>query len=109
MKKIIKLNDANLLGVILFQFQLDFEPNFENKRWVEFCRSQVPERIKMVVEFRSRTWYNENNISSTLKWLEEINCIKVISDELLRKYDKEFRLPPRCSLLTCQSVDNILF
>ena len=39
----------------------------------------------MVVDFRSRLWYNNDNLEATLKWLEEIDCINVISDELLHE------------------------
>ena len=87
-EKILKLHHADLLGVVLFQFQLDFKPTDENRRWVEYCRSRIPKDIKMVVEFRSRTWFDENNITikpKTIKWLGEINCINVISDELLHE------------------------
>ena len=84
-EKIIMLNNAKLLGVVLFQFQLDFKPSDANRRWVEFCRSQIPKDINVCVEFRSRVWYDDHNISATIKWLEKINCIKVLSDELLRK------------------------
>jgi hypothetical protein len=39
----------------------------------------------MVVDFRSRLWYNNDHLEATLKWLEEIDCINVISDELLHE------------------------
>ena len=35
-------------------------PTPQNKSWVEFCRSNIPPNIKMVVDFRSRLWYNND-------------------------------------------------
>ena len=84
-EKIVALRSVNLLGAVLFQFQLDFTPTPQNKKWVEFCRSNIPSGSKMVVDFRSRLWYSNGHLDATLKWLEAIDCVNVISDELLHE------------------------
>ena len=48
------LERNNMLGLILFQFQLDFVPTKSNRQWVEYCRSRLPQGVKMGVEFRCR-------------------------------------------------------
>ena len=98
-EKVVALQSAKLLGVVLFQFQLDFTPTPQNKSWVEFCRSNIPSGVKMVVDFRSRLWYSSGHLDTTLKWLEAIDCVNVISDELLHelhrnKLQKQMHVAP---------------
>lgn len=44
------------LGLVIFQFQLNFEPSNNNKMYVKHCREMLDKRYSMGIEFRNRKW-----------------------------------------------------
>jgi uncharacterized protein YecE (DUF72 family) len=86
------LHRRNLLGIVLFQFQLDFTPSPVNREWVLYCRSRLPEGIKMGVEFRCRDWYNVS--PPVTVWFKQIkHCVQIISDELVHELHRNKNRP----------------
>lgn len=85
----IKYNSALLpayqkrkLGVVIFQFHTGFHPSDDNKSHVLECRYYLDARFPMAVEFRSRVWFSEENLSATLDWLSQHNIGLVVADDL---------------------------
>ena len=63
------LRKADKLGLLLFQFPPWFHVGKKNRDYVLECaRRAAPDRI--CVEFRNKTWMNEENRSRTLEFLE---------------------------------------
>ena len=57
---------AGQLGSVLFQFHVSFGPSAAHRQHVEWCRRRLDARVAMSVEFRSRTWFdNETERQST--------------------------------------------
>ena len=98
------LQKKNMLGLVLFQFQLDFVPNGKNRRWVEYCRTQLPVGTKMGVEFRCRDWYNVATVPDTTKWLRATVCVEIVCDELLHELHRNRKLNPAHSAPSINSA-----
>ena len=49
---------AKKMGCIIFQFPLSFAPSDDNRRHIEWCRSNIRNSLEMAVEFRARSWFS---------------------------------------------------
>lgn len=61
--------ESDKLGVIVFQFQLNFGPTEKSKEHVRWCRSHLAPQYKMAIEFRNRGWIkDETTIKDTVEF-----------------------------------------
>ena len=74
------LRDAGKLGAILLQFPPWFHISRENKRYVEQCRTSLPED-SLAIEFRNASWLSERNAPETLRMLADNGLTYVCVDE----------------------------
>ena len=84
-EKIVALRSANLLRGRSVSIPAGLYPHSAEQKMGRVLPVQHPSGSKMVVDFRSRMWYSNGHLDATLKWLEAIDCVNVISDELLHE------------------------
>jgi uncharacterized protein YecE (DUF72 family) len=60
------------LGVVIFQFQTNFDSTDIHRKYVEECADSLRPESHMAIEFRCRTWFNESNREATLVWLRSL-------------------------------------
>lgn len=84
---------SNKLGCVLFQFQAGFIANEENRLHLLDCRRRLSSKCKMAgivfledrylseVEFRSKTWLLEPELSKTVEFLTKNKICFACSDE----------------------------
>jgi len=84
------------LGVVIFQFQLNFAPSEENKEHIRWCRSMLDPSYGMAIEFRNRQWVrDEATIRETVEFAKSVNCALVAEDDLEHEVIARFTpLPP---------------
>jgi uncharacterized protein YecE (DUF72 family) len=73
------LRSAGKLGGILMQFAPYVVPREASIDYLEFAREQLGED-EMLVEFRHRSWYEEDQLPETLAFLERIGASHVVVD-----------------------------
>jgi uncharacterized protein YecE (DUF72 family) len=73
------LRDAGKLGGLLFQFPPYVVPKEASYDYLGWAREQVGED-RMLVEFRHRAWYEEDQREETLRFLEEHGMSHVVVD-----------------------------
>jgi uncharacterized protein YecE (DUF72 family) len=73
------LRATGKLGGILMQFAPYVVPREASLDYLEFAREQLAED-PMLVEFRHRSWYEEEQLSETLALLERIGASHVVVD-----------------------------
>jgi uncharacterized protein YecE (DUF72 family) len=73
------LRDAGKLGGILMQFAPYVVPRESSVDYLEFAREQLGED-DMLVEFRHRSWYEDDQLGETLALLERIGASHVVVD-----------------------------
>jgi uncharacterized protein YecE (DUF72 family) len=73
------LRSEGKLGGILMQFAPYVVPREASIDYLEFAREQLGED-DMLVEFRHRSWYEEDELSETLALLERIGASHVVVD-----------------------------
>jgi uncharacterized protein YecE (DUF72 family) len=73
------LRSAGKLGGILMQFAPYVVPREYSVDYLEFAREQLGED-EMLVEFRHRSWYEEDQLPETLALLERIGASHVVVD-----------------------------
>jgi uncharacterized protein YecE (DUF72 family) len=74
------LRAAGKLGAILLQFPPWFPISRANKQYIVGCAERVAPR-RVCVEFRQRTWMNDENKEETLKFLSDHQLPYVCVDE----------------------------
>ncbi|ADU31673.1 DUF72 domain-containing protein [Evansella cellulosilytica] len=74
------MKEANKLAMILLQFPPWFECNKENVTYLRYCRQQFS-HWDIALEFRHRSWYNEQFMEKTIAFMEEDEWIHSICDE----------------------------
>ena len=73
------LRSAGKLGGLLFQFPPYVVPKEASYDYLAWAREQVGDD-KMLVEFRHRAWYEEDQREETLRFLEEHDMAHVVVD-----------------------------
>jgi uncharacterized protein YecE (DUF72 family) len=73
------LRDAGKLGGILMQFAPYVVPRESSVDYLEFAREQLGDD-DMLVEFRHRSWYEDDQLGETLALLERIGASHVVVD-----------------------------
>jgi uncharacterized protein YecE (DUF72 family) len=73
------LREAGKLGGILMQFAPYVVPREASVDYLEFAREQLGDDA-MLVEFRHRSWYEEDQRAETLSLLERIGAAHVVVD-----------------------------
>jgi uncharacterized protein YecE (DUF72 family) len=69
LRALLPLNDAGKLGAILFQFPPWFVIGRRNRNYVTECAKRAAP-MRICVEFRNKSWMEEDNAAETLEWLE---------------------------------------
>ena len=85
---------ANKMGVVLFQFHLNFLPSESNMKFVESCAKHLRQDVKMAVEFRNRSWHFADDRKDGGLGLLSFDCIG-----RLLNFDEPDRLEKTCSWL----------
>eukprot|EP00981_Chlorochromonas_danica_P006725 scaffold1463_cov189-Ochromonas_danica.AAC.20 len=89
--------DANKMGVVVFQFQLNVIPSAEARAHVEECARRLRGDVKMAIEFRSRLWIAPDCVDHMLDWLRGLRpptgaaficCDDLVSEVYLTKEAK---------------------
>jgi len=73
------------MGLVLFQFHLNFQPTAANREHVLGCRRRLNRKFQMAVEFRNRSWITDEEGDVTERWLREHGLVLVVADELLHE------------------------
>jgi uncharacterized protein YecE (DUF72 family) len=73
------LRSAGKLGGLLFQFPPYVVPKESSLDYLAWAREQVGDD-RMLVEFRHRAWYEEDQVEETLRFLEEHEMAHVVVD-----------------------------
>ena len=73
------LRDAGKLGGLLFQFPPYVVPKESSYDYLAWAREQVGDD-RMLVEFRHRAWYEDDQREETLRFLEEHEMSHVVVD-----------------------------
>lgn len=77
---LMPLHSAGKLGFVLFQFPEWFTPSTDNKAYLEWCLTRLPD-YRVAVEFRLRSWMDPpDRAARTLSWLSELNVPYVCLD-----------------------------
>ncbi|MET3682293.1 uncharacterized protein YecE (DUF72 family) [Alkalibacillus flavidus] len=79
-EQIEPLMQANKLNCLLFQFPPWFDLNRDHVRRLTFIREQFSD-YPLAIEFRNRTWYDQQVKQDTLTFLNNHNWIHTICDE----------------------------
>ena len=74
------LRDAGKLGLIVFQFPPWFTATQANARYIERCRTRLPDE-SLAIEFRHASWLTDSRRDRTLDFLRDLNLTYVIVDE----------------------------
>eukprot|EP01038_Epipyxis_sp_PR26KG_P007837 gene7837-10644_t len=83
------------LGVIVFQFQLNITPCLLNRQYIERCAQNLDQTVIMAVEFRNRSWLDENHLEDTIIWLKSLRKVSggiclICADDLIHEvYQKD--------------------
>lgn len=77
---LLPLDSAGKLGVVLFQFPPWFRPTKESREYILQAKEMMGQ-YRIAVEFRHNSWLNEENLESTLRFLEENELPFVAVDE----------------------------
>jgi len=77
---IMPLRDGGKLGAVLFQFApwVAFHPR--NREHIEECRERLT-GFRLAVEFRNKTWFEDDHRDRTLAFERERGLVNVIVDE----------------------------
>lgn len=77
---IVPLRDGGKLGAVLFQFApwVAFHPR--NREHIEECLARLP-GFRLAVEFRNKTWFEDDHRDRTLAFERERGLVNVIVDE----------------------------
>lgn len=74
---------AAKLGVVVFQFHLNFTPGETNRQHVLWCREKLAGDVPMAVEFRNRAWFESPAAAAeTASFLRAHGIILIAADEL---------------------------
>jgi len=73
-------DSAGKLGVILFQYPPYFICRDKNKEYILECKKKFPQ-YRLAIEFRHKSWVEDESLSGTLKFLRENNLTFVSVDE----------------------------
>jgi len=80
------------VGVIVFQFQLNFKPGPETEDHLRECRRYLRSDYRMAIEFRDRSWVAPANNLRTMTLLEDLGAAAIVIDEL--KHELYLEDPP---------------
>jgi len=105
---------AKKIGVVIFQFQLNFIPNESSRTYVEHCAEMLDTAFSMAVEFRNRKWLEGEQLSLTVDWLSKLRSPKGVAlvacddleHEVYQKDSDQFGLPDGQSLVHLPVVLN---
>jgi uncharacterized protein YecE (DUF72 family) len=64
---------AKKMGCVIFQFPLSYQPTDENRRHIEWCRSQIHRSLEMAVEFRARSWFTPDASSTVVCFIHRVS------------------------------------
>lgn len=78
-KALEPLHAADKLGVVVFQFPQWFKPQSATLKHLQECGTRLP-RFCTGVEFRNRRWFDEDNVSKTLGFLNRNGLVHVAVD-----------------------------
>lgn len=73
-------DSAGKLGIVLFQYPPYFTCKDKNKEYILECKKKLSQ-YQLAIEFRHRSWVDDNNINETLDFLKQNDLIFVIVDE----------------------------
>jgi uncharacterized protein YecE (DUF72 family) len=79
-RALLPLDSAGKLGVVLFQFPPWFHPGEQQRDYILFCKSRLPQ-YRIAIEFRHGSWVNEKNKERTLSFLRDNDLPFVCVDE----------------------------
>ncbi|MFL5925666.1 MAG: DUF72 domain-containing protein, partial [Gaiellaceae bacterium] len=74
------LREAGQLGSVLLQYPRWFFTSSENRATIVEAKERLGEDVRVAVEFRNGTWFNEKNIERTLRFLEDNKLPLVMVD-----------------------------
>src|SRR4051794_23109928 len=74
------LREASQLGSILLQYPRWFFTSSQNRDLILEAQQRLGEDVRVAVEFRNASWFNEKNIERTLQFLEEHKLPLVMVD-----------------------------
>ena len=72
--------EAQKLAMILVQFPPWFDCQKKNVQYIRYVKQQLA-AFPIAIEFRNRTWYNEQYLDGTLTFLREQGFIHTVCDE----------------------------
>ncbi|GEK33838.1 DUF72 domain-containing protein [Kurthia sibirica] len=72
--------DQKRLAMILVQFPPWFDCQYKNVQYIRYVKEQL-EKYPIAIEFRNRTWFNEQFKAGTLGLLKELNITNTVCDE----------------------------
>ncbi|MFC6465350.1 DUF72 domain-containing protein [Marinilactibacillus sp. GCM10026970] len=72
--------EAGKVKAFLFQFPPYFDCTRQNVQYLRLVRKLMGD-WPLAIEFRSQSWFNENNQSKTIHFLKELEMINVIVDQ----------------------------
>lgn len=70
----------NKIKAFLFQFPLYFDCTKQNVTYLRRVRKLMHD-LPVAIEFRSQSWFTEQNMNKTLEFLRQLNFINVIVDQ----------------------------
>ncbi len=77
---IAPLQERAQLRALLFQFPPWLAKEARVKDYIEQCREYFAPHL-VAIEFRHGSWFQEGELTATLKWLRELDAVHVIVDE----------------------------
>ena len=78
--RLLPLDSAGKLGVVLFQFPHWFYPGNERRDYILSCKDRLPQ-YTLAIEFRHGSWVNEKNRERTMAFLTDNGLPFVCVDE----------------------------
>jgi uncharacterized protein YecE (DUF72 family) len=74
------LRESGQLGSVLLQYPRWFYTSSENRDLILDAQERLGDNVRVAVEFRNATWFNEKNIERTLRFLEDHKLPLVMVD-----------------------------
>src|SRR3954471_14110846 len=74
------LREAGQLGSVLLQYPRWFFTSSQNRDLILEAQQRLGDGVRVAVEFRNATWFNEKNIERTMRFLEEHKLPLVMVD-----------------------------
>jgi uncharacterized protein YecE (DUF72 family) len=74
------LREAGQLGSVLLQYPRWFFTSSQNRDLILEAQERLGEGVRVAVEFRNASWFNEKNIERTMRFLEEHKLPLVMVD-----------------------------